>query len=149
MADPCQDINFLHLVICSSKLIQTILVSGIPQYNELLLYENQTYKVNVEGCLNFGLSCTEALSKVRNDGTNQTIPSVFSCMYHSDQKVAISQYVSPEDTRTFFIIMSTILLETFVVSLFLMLAASKMWKVSNFYSKSSIIGMTGSRKTSG
>ena len=107
-----------------------MIVSGIRQYNELLLYEDQTFKVNIEGCLNFGLSCKEALSKVRKDGTNQTVPSVFSCMYKSDQKIAISQYVSPEDTRTFFIIMSTILLETFVVSLFLMLAASKMWKVS-------------------
>ena len=106
-------------------------VSNIPPYQDLVLYENKSFYVNVEGCLNFK-PCIDVLKQVENYGQNQSVPNVYTCLYDIDQQIAIWEQSQPHEAKELLVLMVTVPLICCILSIACLSAISISFKVS-FY----------------
>ena len=106
-------------------------VDNIPSYQDLVLYENKPFYINVEGCLNFK-PCIDVLKQVENYGQNQSVPNVYTCLYDINQQIAIWEQSQPKEARELLVLMVTVPLICCILSIACLSAISISFKVS-FY----------------
>ena len=109
-------------------------IPNIPKYEDLLLYENNKFQVNIDGCL-YGIisrTCKDVFEKVKKDGQDQSAQNVFTCWYNTERNLAITDFRTPDENWLLITIMLCIPLTCFFVSFACLVVCSITLDVSLF-----------------